>query len=89
MRAVLKKIIVTQQDILYLSPRQRRTFLVDIGTEFLLTFKPNIVVLKVIDANSILLPHQNPGIFFFIGRLPVIIKIETPNGIAATLDMFV
>ena len=89
MGAPQQKVIIASQNLLELAARERRVLLVDPAAVLLFALELNHLVAAVVDAHAILFAHKNAGVFFLVGRVAVVVKVQAANGVTARARMLV
>ena len=78
-----QKVIVSGENRIKLCMGQRCSFFIDVTAEFFLSLQLDAAVAAIINADAVFLAQQHTGIFFLVSSIPIIVKIQAADEIAA------
>lgn len=78
-----QKVIVSGENRIKLCMGQRRSFFIDVTADFFLSLQLDAAVAAIINTDAVFLAQQHTGIFFLVSSIPIIIKIQAADEIAA------
>ena len=82
-----KKRIFSRQNFLKFRAGQDGILLIDPAAELLFALQLNDPVTVVINADAVFFAQQHTGLLFFIGGVPVIVKVQAANKVPAAAGM--